>query len=104
MAAMASQSLMNLVDAAMVGSLGGEALAGVGLGGYASFIAISMVIGLGAGVQAMVARLLSLSRAPAQDAADALAAAIARAQMGRLAGLGVGRRRTRRQLVPGAPR
>ena len=56
MAAMASQSLMNLVDAAMVGSLGGEALAGVGLGGYASFIAISMVIGLGAGVQAMVAR------------------------------------------------
>ena len=33
MAAMASQSLMNLVDAAMVGSLGGEALAGVGLGG-----------------------------------------------------------------------
>ena len=32
------------------------ALAGVGLGGYASFIAISMVIGLGAGVQAMVAR------------------------------------------------
>ena len=34
----------------------GEALAGVGLGGYTSFIAISMVIGLGAGVQAMVAR------------------------------------------------
>ena len=56
MAAMASQSLMNLIDAAMVGSLGGQALAGVGLGGYAAFMSISVVIGLGAGVQAMVAR------------------------------------------------
>ncbi|WP_338015149.1 MATE family efflux transporter [Alloalcanivorax marinus] len=56
MAAMASQSLLNLVDAAMVGSLGGQALAGVGLGGYAAFMSISVVIGLGAGVQAMVAR------------------------------------------------
>jgi crossover junction endodeoxyribonuclease RuvC len=53
-------------------------------------------------VQAMVSRLLALSRPPAQDAADALAAAIARAQMGRLADLGVGRRRSRRFLVPGA--
>ena len=56
MAAMASQSLLNLVDAAMVGSLGGESLAAVGLGGYANFMAISLVLGLGAGVQAMVAR------------------------------------------------
>lgn len=56
MGAMASQSLLNLVDAAMVGSLGGEALAAVGLGGYANFMAISLVLGLGAGVQAMVAR------------------------------------------------
>ena len=51
-------------------------------------------------VQTMVAKLLKLSSPPAQDAADALAAAIARAQMGRLAGLGVGRRRSRRDLVP----
>jgi len=56
MAAMASQSLLNLVDAAMVGSLGGTSLAAVGLGGYANFVAISLVLGLGAGVQAMVAR------------------------------------------------
>ncbi|MCU5783247.1 MATE efflux family protein [Alcanivorax balearicus MACL04] len=56
MAAMISQSLLNLVDAALVGRLGGDALAGVGLGGYASFLSISVVIGLGAGVQAMVAR------------------------------------------------
>ncbi|MBZ2187971.1 MATE family efflux transporter [Alcanivorax sp. JB21] len=56
MGAMASQSLLNLVDAAMVGSLGGEALAAVGLGGYANFVAIALVLGLGAGVQATVAR------------------------------------------------
>jgi MATE family multidrug resistance protein len=56
MGAMVSQSLLNLVDTAMVGVLGGDALAGVGLGGYATFMAISIVIGLGAGVQAMVAR------------------------------------------------
>jgi len=57
MGGMLSQSLLNLVDAAMVGSLGDkQALAGVGLGGYLNFMAIAMVMGLGAGVQAMVAR------------------------------------------------
>ncbi|WP_235906733.1 MATE family efflux transporter [Pseudomonas saliphila] len=56
MGGMLSQSLLNLVDAAMVGSLGSEALAGVGLGSYATFMAIALVMGLGAGVQAMVAR------------------------------------------------
>lgn len=56
MGAMVSQSLLNLVDTVMVGVLGGDALAGVGLGGYANFVAISAVLGLGAGVQAMVAR------------------------------------------------
>ena len=54
-------------------------------------------------VQAMVARLLELSRLPAQDAADALAAAICLAQMGRLAEFDLparSRRRRRRSLVP----
>ena len=54
-------------------------------------------------VQAMVARLLELPRPPGQDAADALAAAICRAQMGRLAELDIparSRRRRRRDLVP----
>ena len=54
-------------------------------------------------VQAMVARLLELPRPPAQDAADALAAAICRAQMGRLAELDIparARPRRRRTLVP----
>lgn len=56
MGGMLSQSLLNLVDAAMVGSLGQAALAGVGLGGYANFMAIALVLGLGVGVQATVAR------------------------------------------------
>jgi crossover junction endodeoxyribonuclease RuvC len=53
-------------------------------------------------VQTMVVRLLGLSQVPAQDAADALAAAICRAQMGRLAELDVrvrSRTRRRRRLV-----
>ncbi|MEX6503770.1 MATE family efflux transporter [Pseudomonas zhanjiangensis] len=53
---MLSQSLLNLVDAAMVGHLGEKSLAGVGLGSYANFMAIALVMGLGAGVQALVAR------------------------------------------------
>ncbi|MEH6566494.1 MAG: MATE family efflux transporter [Halopseudomonas sp.] len=56
MGGMLSQSLLNLVDAAMVGHLGSQALAGVGLGSYANFMAVALVMGLGAGVQAMVAR------------------------------------------------
>ena len=53
---MLSQSLINLVDAAMVGRLGDVALAGVGVGSYASFIVVSSVMGLSSGVQALVAR------------------------------------------------
>ncbi|WP_430462432.1 MATE family efflux transporter [Thalassolituus sp. LLYu03] len=53
---MLSQSVINLVDAAMVGRLGDDALAGVGIGAYATFITVSVVMGLSAGVQAMVAR------------------------------------------------
>lgn len=53
---MLSQSLINLVDAAMVGHLGEIALAGVGIGSYANFMAIALVMGLGSGVQALVAR------------------------------------------------
>lgn len=53
---MMSQSLLNLVDAAMVGRLGETALAGVGVGSYATFLAVALVMGLSAGVQSMVAR------------------------------------------------
>src|SRR5690606_24324470 len=38
---MLSQSLLNLIDAAMVGHLGEKALAGVGIGSYANFMAIA---------------------------------------------------------------
>lgn len=53
---MMSQSVLNLVDAAMVGSLGSDALAGVGIGSYASFLTVSLVMGLSAAVQTLVAR------------------------------------------------
>ncbi len=53
---MLSQSLLNLADTAMVGVLGMNALAGVGVGGYAAFMATALILGLSSAVQAMVAR------------------------------------------------
>lgn len=53
---MLSQSLINLIDAAMVGRLGEQALAAVGIGSYASFIMVSVVMGMSAAVQSLVAR------------------------------------------------
>jgi crossover junction endodeoxyribonuclease RuvC len=53
-------------------------------------------------VQAMVQRLLSLHRAPARDAADALAAAFSAAQTGALADA-IGSRRARTRRVALAP-
>ncbi len=56
MAGMISQSVLNLVDIWMVGHLGSAALAAVGMASNANFLAAAAVMGLGAGVQAMVAR------------------------------------------------
>lgn len=53
---MVSQNVLNLVDTAMVGSLGTDALAAVGLGGFANFMAIAALTSLSAGVQAVAAR------------------------------------------------
>jgi putative MATE family efflux protein len=53
---MVSQNVLNLVDTLMVGQLGKEALAAVGFGGFATFMATAFLTGMGAGVQAMVAR------------------------------------------------
>jgi len=53
---MLSQSLLNLVDAALVGQLGPEALAAAGAGSYGNFVAISLVLGLSSAVQSRVAR------------------------------------------------
>ncbi|WP_299727148.1 MATE family efflux transporter [uncultured Endozoicomonas sp.] len=56
MLAMLSQSMINLADAALVGPLGEAALAAVGAGSYANFVALSLLAGLSAGIQAQVAR------------------------------------------------
>ncbi len=53
---MVSQNVLNLVDTFMVGGLGDDALAAVGQGGFANFLASSLVLGISAGVQSMAAR------------------------------------------------
>ncbi|MDP0563584.1 MAG: MATE family efflux transporter [Candidatus Endonucleobacter sp. (ex Gigantidas childressi)] len=53
---MLSQSLMSLVDAALVGPLGEEALAAVGVGSNAMLVALALISGISLGVQAQVAR------------------------------------------------
>ena len=56
---MVSQSLLSLVDVAMVAQLNDtHALGAVGVGSFASFLAVSLVLGIAAGVQATVARRL----------------------------------------------
>lgn len=59
---MVSQNLLNVVDTAMVGRLGDDALAAVGLGSFANFMAMAFVMGMGAGVQAAAARRLGEGR------------------------------------------
>ena len=59
---MLSQNVLNLVDTAMVGTLGDSALAGVGLGGFANFLFSAFILGLSAGVQAMAARRVGEGR------------------------------------------
>lgn len=58
MGGMASQNVLNLVDTAMVGSLGDVALAAAGIGSFANFMCIAFILGLATGVQAMAARRL----------------------------------------------
>ena len=53
---MTSQNLMNLIDTAMVGSLGAPALAGVGMASFISFMSVAVVIGLATAVQTTAAR------------------------------------------------
>ncbi len=54
-AGMLSQSLLNLVDTAMVGHLGDQALAAVALANYAIFVCFGLISGLSIAVQAQVA-------------------------------------------------
>src|SRR5210317_215610 len=53
---MVSQNVLNLVDTAMVGRLGDAALGAVGLGGFAVFMCMALVLGVSTGVQATAAR------------------------------------------------
>jgi len=53
---MMSQNVLNLVDTAMVGHLGDAALAAVGMGGFVSFLCMSLILGIAVGVQATAAR------------------------------------------------
>lgn len=53
---MASQNILNLVDTYMVGRYGNAALAAVGIGGFANFMAMAVILGISSGVQATAAR------------------------------------------------
>jgi putative MATE family efflux protein len=53
---MVSQNVLNLVDTAMVGSLGDAALAAVGVGGFANFMFLALILGVSTGVQVTSAR------------------------------------------------
>lgn len=59
---MVSQNVLNLVDTFMVGGLGDDALAAVGQGGFANFLASSVVLGISAGVQSIAARRVGEGR------------------------------------------
>lgn len=59
---MMSQNVLNLVDIGMVGRLGDAALAATGIGSFSNYMAISFIIGLSAGVQALAARRLGQDR------------------------------------------
>lgn len=67
---MLSQNILNLVDTAMVGTLGDAALASVGLGGFLTFMCQAILFGVGTGVQAIV------SRRKGEEANDILAKAL----------------------------
>ncbi len=59
---MASQNVLNLVDTAMVGLLGSAALAAVGMASFVNFMAVALLTGLSAGVQAIASRRLGEGR------------------------------------------
>ena len=59
---MLSQNVLNLVDTAMVGTLGAPAITAVGMGGFLNFWAISLILGISSGVQAMAARRIGEGR------------------------------------------
>lgn len=59
---MISQNILNLVDAAMVGTQGSAAIAAIGIAGFINFMAVAFFMGFSSGVQAMVARRMGEKR------------------------------------------
>ena len=59
---MLSQTMVNLVDTAMVGRLGASSLAAVGLGATATWLSVSLLLGIGSATQALVARRMGENR------------------------------------------
>ncbi len=59
---MVSQTLLNLVDTAMVGRLDADSLAAVGMGSTATWLSVSMLLGIGSATQALVARRMGEQR------------------------------------------
>ncbi len=59
---MVSQNVLNLVDTLMVGTLGDEALAAVGIASFVQFMCTAFVSGIAAGVQATAARRIGEGR------------------------------------------
>ncbi len=54
--AMASQAVINMVDTALVGNLGGLALASVSIGSYLAFILVAIPVGFAIGMQSLMSR------------------------------------------------
>ncbi len=59
---MLSQILQNLVDTAMVGRLDAASLAAVGMGATATWLSVSLLLGIGSATQALVARRIGEER------------------------------------------
>ncbi|HCH25163.1 MAG TPA: hypothetical protein DE179_12805 [Oceanospirillaceae bacterium] len=54
--AMASQAIINMVDTALVGNLGGLALASVSIGSYLAFLLVAIPVGFAIGMQSLMSR------------------------------------------------
>ena len=65
---MASQNVLNLVDAWMIGALGAAALAGVGLASFLVFVTVAFISGLAPSVQSIAAQRFGAGR-PGEAAA-----------------------------------
>src|SRR5688572_24617070 len=59
---MLSQNILNVADVLMVSRLGPSAVAAVGIGATANFMATAFITGMSAGVQAMSARRMGEGR------------------------------------------